>query len=93
MRYWSEAQKVCFVTTLALSGAGLFVVLLQVGIPGEDDPAAWWFLAPFAVPALVAAGLALRNGRLAWAVLMGGLLGGGGVLLAMFGLAAMTMTS
>ncbi|QSR24465.1 hypothetical protein CFH99_02380 [Nocardioides aromaticivorans] len=89
MRYWTEVEKVCFVVTLTLSGAALFVVLLQVG----GDGPTWWYLVPFAIPAVVAVVVAIRNRRLATSILVGALIGAGAVLVGMFALLAMMMTS
>lgn len=89
MRYWTEAEKVCFVVTLTLSGAGVFAVLLRVG----GDGSVWWYAAPFAIPTVVTVVVAFRNRRLARAILVGGLIGAGVVLVGMFALFAMMMTS
>lgn len=72
----------------------MLFALTRTQLPAEGDPVAWWLVMPFAFTVVTAAvGWMARDSRTGLKVLAGGLWGSIGLLLLMFGLAALTMTS
>ncbi len=89
-----DAERAAFLASFVLCAGSLLALLLVIGLPAEGDPRAWLIAVPFAAPILVALALRAAGRRgLTVVIVEGGLLGAIGMLLLLFGFAALTLSS